>query len=151
MVTDGSTDETVARLEHEFALESFPRVYVPGIATAPAIAVTLTCPLAPANTGGSISYSGTVRNSGNVTLTNIFVVNNQPAAGTAVSLSGIDSPYDIGAAARPQVGISRTPQVLDNVTWTKGSDVSALIGQPVRLRFVMQEADLYALRFAPVK
>lgn len=46
-----------------------------------------------------------------------------PAAGTAVSLSGIDSPYDIGSAARPQVGISRTPQVLDNVTWTKGKHI----------------------------
>ncbi|PYT10818.1 MAG: hypothetical protein DMG59_27885, partial [Acidobacteria bacterium] len=46
-----------------------------------------------------------------------------PAAGTAVSLSGIDSPYDIGPAARPQVGISRTPQVLDNVTWTKGKHI----------------------------
>src|SRR5258706_13107280 len=46
-----------------------------------------------------------------------------PAAGTAVSLTGIDSPYDIGSAARPQVGIPRTPQVLDNVTWTKGKHI----------------------------
>jgi hypothetical protein len=33
------------------------------------------------------------------------------------------------------------------VNWAKGSDVSALAGQTVRLRFVMQEADLYALQF----
>lgn len=33
------------------------------------------------------------------------------------------------------------------VTWAKGSDVSSLAGQAVRLRFVMQEADLYALQF----
>jgi len=33
------------------------------------------------------------------------------------------------------------------VTWKKGSDVSALQGRPVRLRFVLQDADLFALRF----
>ncbi|MEA3403664.1 MAG: hypothetical protein U9R79_20640, partial [Armatimonadota bacterium] len=35
------------------------------------------------------------------------------------------------------------------VTWRGGeSDVSALAGQPVRLRFVLRDADLYSLRFA---
>jgi hypothetical protein len=33
------------------------------------------------------------------------------------------------------------------VSWKKGEDVSALAGKTVRLRFVMQDADLYALRF----
>ena len=33
------------------------------------------------------------------------------------------------------------------VSWTKGSDVSALAGQIIRLRFVMQEADLFAIQF----
>ena len=33
------------------------------------------------------------------------------------------------------------------VSWTKGGDVSSLAGQPVRLRFVMQEADLFAIQF----
>jgi hypothetical protein len=33
------------------------------------------------------------------------------------------------------------------VRWKGGSDVSALAGKPVRLRFVMKDADLYALRF----
>jgi hypothetical protein len=32
--------------------------------------------------------------------------------------------------------------------WTAGEDVSRLAGQPVRLRFVMKDADLFALRFA---
>jgi hypothetical protein len=32
------------------------------------------------------------------------------------------------------------------VTWAKKT-VGALVGQTVRLRFVMQEADLYALQF----
>jgi len=35
------------------------------------------------------------------------------------------------------------------VKWKSGSDVSALAGQVVRLRFVMKDADLYAIRFRP--
>lgn len=35
------------------------------------------------------------------------------------------------------------------VQWTNGSDISALAGQPVRLRFVLKDADLYALQFTP--
>jgi hypothetical protein len=34
------------------------------------------------------------------------------------------------------------------VTWEKTSDVSQLAGQPIRLRIVMKDADLYSLRFA---
>ncbi len=33
------------------------------------------------------------------------------------------------------------------VTWNSGSDISKLVGQPVRLRFVMTDADLYAFQF----
>ena len=33
--------------------------------------------------------------------------------------------------------------------WQKGSDLSALAGKPVRLRFVMKDADLYSLHFKP--
>ncbi|MCZ7636369.1 MAG: hypothetical protein M5U12_10245 [Verrucomicrobia bacterium] len=33
------------------------------------------------------------------------------------------------------------------VSWKDGSDLSALAGRPVRLRFVLKDADLYALRF----
>ena len=33
------------------------------------------------------------------------------------------------------------------VAWDKGSDVSSLAGKPIRLRFVMKDADLYAIRF----
>lgn len=33
------------------------------------------------------------------------------------------------------------------VRWRAGADLAALAGQPVRLRFVLREADLYALRF----
>ena len=33
------------------------------------------------------------------------------------------------------------------VTWKTGSDVSRLAGKPVRIRFVLRDADLYALQF----
>ena len=33
------------------------------------------------------------------------------------------------------------------VSWKSGSSVAALVGKPVRLRFVMKDADLYSLRF----
>jgi len=35
------------------------------------------------------------------------------------------------------------------VRWKSGSDVSSLAGKIVRLRFVLKDADLFALRFAP--
>ena len=38
-------------------------------------------------------------------------------------------------------------QIEQVVKWRKGSDLSALAGKPVRLRFVMSDADLYSLRF----
>ena len=46
---------------------------------------------------------------------------------------------------REQVGneIERT------VSWKKGDDLASLAGKPVRLRFVMKDADIYALRFVP--
>ena len=33
------------------------------------------------------------------------------------------------------------------VSWNGGDDVGSLAGKTVRLRFVMQDADLYSLRF----
>jgi len=35
------------------------------------------------------------------------------------------------------------------VAWKVGRDLSALSGQPIRLRFALKDADLYALRFGP--
>jgi hypothetical protein len=34
------------------------------------------------------------------------------------------------------------------VQWNKGGDVSALAGKPVRLRFVLKDADLYSYKFS---
>jgi len=33
------------------------------------------------------------------------------------------------------------------VKWEDGSDVSALVGKPIRMRIVMSDADLYSFRF----
>lgn len=35
------------------------------------------------------------------------------------------------------------------VTWKEGSDVSGLSGKPVRLRFLLKDADLFSIRFPP--
>jgi len=43
-----------------------------------------------------------------------------------------------------------TADAIDHrVAWKTGPDVSALRSQPIRLRFVMQQADIYALQFVP--
>lgn len=39
--------------------------------------------------------------------------------------------------------------ISQTVTWSGGTDVSALAGQSVRLKFKMLEADLYSLKFGP--
>jgi uncharacterized repeat protein (TIGR01451 family) len=57
------------------------------ITTAPAIAVTLACPTVPVGTGGLITYTGTVRNAGNVILNTVTVVNSQ--AGTVLTLPSL--------------------------------------------------------------
>ncbi|MEZ6133443.1 MAG: hypothetical protein R3C53_00900 [Pirellulaceae bacterium] len=46
--------------------------------------------------------------------------------------------------ARPQIG----NEIERFVQWKTGSDLSQLAGQPVRLRFAMQDADLYAFQFS---
>ena len=33
------------------------------------------------------------------------------------------------------------------ISWKDGSDVNSLAGKPVRLRFVLRDADLYSIRF----
>ena len=38
-------------------------------------------------------------------------------------------------------------QIGQSVAWKQGSDVSKLAGQAIRLRFVIKDADLYAIRF----
>jgi len=59
---------------------------------------------------------------------------------------------DAGGAPLPGYTLDDCPEIIGDeiarvVAWKGGSDVSSLAGQPVRLRFVMKDADLFALRF----
>ncbi len=54
----------------------------------------------------------------------------------------------------PGYGLGDSENVVgDNVErvvhWNNKSDLQMLAGHPIRLRFVLQDADLYALRFRP--
>ena len=40
-------------------------------------------------------------------------------------------------------------QIDRTIAWKRGSDVSSLAGRPVRLRFVLHDADIYAFGFVP--
>ena len=44
----------------------------------------------------------------------------------------------------PEIFGDRIEQV---VKWKGGSDVSKLVGKPIRIRFVLKDADLYSIRF----
>lgn len=52
----------------------------------------------------------------------------------------------VAQAARDTLSVLY-PSLARVVEWRSGSDVPTLAGRPVRLRIVMKEADLYALRF----
>lgn len=54
----------------------------------------------------------------------------------------------------PGYGASDCAELLGNrlawpVKWKSGGDVSKVAGQPVRLRFVMKDADIFAIQFVP--
>jgi hypothetical protein len=58
------------------------------------------------------------------------------------------------AAGKPISGfaLADCPEIIGDeidrvVAWKHGADVSKLAGRPIRLRFAMQEADLYSIRF----
>lgn len=60
------------------------------------------------------------------------------------------------AAGQPQPGftLDDCPEIFGDeiegaARWSNASDVSALAGKPVRLRFALKDADLFAFRFAP--
>jgi hypothetical protein len=78
-----------------------------------------------------------------------LVLNYSTSAGGRVrvelqSASGQPVPGFALADCRPLVG-DALAQV---VRWSRGHDVSALAGQPVRLKFELREADLFSLRFS---
>ena len=61
---------------------------------------------------------------------------------------------DAGGTPLPGYGLEDCPEIFGDhlervVSWKGGSDVSGLAGKPIRLRFVMKDADLYSIRFRP--
>jgi len=59
---------------------------------------------------------------------------------------------DADGRAIPGYSLDESVELIGNeieraVRWTSGEDVSPLAGKPVRLRFVIKDADLYALQF----
>jgi hypothetical protein len=35
------------------------------------------------------------------------------------------------------------------VSWKNGTDLNSLAGRPIRLRFVLKDADVYSMQFRP--
>ena len=59
---------------------------------------------------------------------------------------------DAAGAPIPGYALDACPEIIGDeieriVFWSHGPDVSRLTGRPVRLRFVMKDADLFAIRF----
>ena len=61
----------------------------------PGIKVTKTCPVNPVGPGQMLTFSGTVSNTGNVMLTNIIVLNSQPAPNTPVFTRATLAPGEV--------------------------------------------------------
>ncbi len=60
---------------------------------------------------------------------------------------------DQGGNPLPGFALDDCQEIIGNeidrvVMWKTGSDLSSVAGQPIRLRFVLSDADLYALQFA---
>jgi len=63
---------------------------------------------------------------------------------------------DAAGRPLPGLGLADCPEVFGDeleveVPWPRWSGLSGWAGLPVRLRFVMRDADLYSLRFAPAE
>ena len=59
---------------------------------------------------------------------------------------------DAGGGPLPGFALDTCPEIFGDeiegvVRWADGGDVGALAGRPVRLRFVMKDADVFAFRF----
>lgn len=77
-----------------------------------------------------------------------LVINNSTSAAGSIRIEI----QDLHGKPVPGYSLEECPDIIGDeiertVAWKQGSDVGRLAGQPVRLRFVMQEADLFALQF----
>lgn len=77
-----------------------------------------------------------------------FIINYSTSAAGSVRVEV----QDANGKPLPGYALDECPEIIGDaiehvVTWKSGADVSRLAGQPVRLRFVLRDADLFALRF----
>jgi uncharacterized repeat protein (TIGR01451 family) len=89
--------------------------------TAAQIVITQTCPSTPPSLGAALNYSGTLHNAGTVTLSNIVVVSDHPAAGTVVFTLGSLAP----GANVPFTGSFNVPADLNACSITQTLTVTA--------------------------
>ena len=59
---------------------------------------------------------------------------------------------DVNGTPIPGIRLKECPEIYGDhiervVAWKRGADLGALAGKPVRLRFVLKDADLYSIRF----
>lgn len=98
------------------------------VTSAPGIEVTKICPATPPSPGGVQTFTGSVRNTGNVTLSNVTVVVNRPAAGTVVytaaSLAAGATASFTGSYTVPQDDCSVTDTVTATAVDRCGNPVS---------------------------
>ncbi|MHB8523233.1 MAG: DUF7507 domain-containing protein, partial [Limisphaerales bacterium] len=97
------------------------------ILTTPAIAVTKACPPQPVTAGGTLVFTGTVTNVGDVTLTNVVVVDNQPAPNTRV-LGPITLAPGSGTSFAASYAVALDACVTTDTLIASGNDISTGIG-----------------------
>jgi len=92
----------------------------PGV-SAPGIVLTQDCPPSPTPIGGTLTFTAMVLNTGNITLTNVLVINDRPAAGTVVLRVAALAP----GAVTNFTGSFTVPTTLDACTITNNLAVTA--------------------------
>ena len=97
------------------------------ILTTPGLAVTKLCPAVPVAPGGLLTFTGTVTNTGNVTLTNVFVVNSQPVPNTVVLGPITLLPGSGTSFSRSYLTPLNACEVTDTLTATGNSAATGLV------------------------
>jgi len=72
-------------------------------------------------------------------------VNFATSAAGGLRVQILDLAGEVLAESEEQIG----DEIARLLTWTERGEVAALAGRPVRLRFTLQDADLYSFRFVP--